>query len=446
MVNKSVTSVFRTSRAKADPVTAWHHRRMSVQPPPSVRVPGLVLTEHELAVPLDHGRPGGQQLTVFAREAADPEGRDRPLLVFLTGGPGSEAPRPTGFPVSPGWLARALVDYRVLLLDQRGTGRSSPVGASQESATSPEEQADRLALFRADSIVADAELVRAHLGVERWSILGQSFGGFCALHYLSVAPHALREVLFTGGLPPVGRHVDDVYTLTYATMLERTRRYYRTYPGDRDRVRALHERAEAGSLLLPDGEPVTSWRLRGVGSSLGMSDGADRLHHLLELDPDSPAFRHDLADALPFRARNPLYAVVHEASYADGGATRWSAERVLPEEYAADVTLFTGEHVFPSTFADTAALAPLREAADLLADREWPTLYDAEVLGSVDVPCAAAVYTEDAYVPWQLSEETARLVPTMHTWVTNEYQHNGLRADGGRILDRLIGLARGRVA
>jgi pimeloyl-ACP methyl ester carboxylesterase len=416
------------------------------QSPLSVHLPGLVLTEHELAVPLDHAHPDGARLTVFAREVADPDGRDRPLLVFLQGGPGNEAPRPSGFPVSPGWLARALVDYRVLMLDQRGTGRSSPVGASEALGTTAREQADRLALFRADSIVADAELFRTHLGADRWSVLGQSFGGFCALHYLSVAPHALSEVLFTGGLPPVGRHVDDVYALTYATMLERARRYYRIYPGDRDRVRALHERADAGRLLLPDGEPVTSWRLRGIGSSLGMSDGADQLHYLLELDPDSPGFRHDLADALPFRARNPLYSVVHEASYADGGATRWSAQRVLPEEYAADVTLFTGEHVFPSTFADTAALAPLSEAADLLAEQEWPALYDAEVLGSVDVPCAAAVYTEDAYVPRELSEETARLIPTMHAWVTNEYQHNGLRADGGRILDRLIGLARGRVS
>jgi hypothetical protein len=34
----------------------------------------------------------------------------------------------------------------------------------------------------------------------------------------------------------------------------------------------------------------------------------------------------------------------------------------------------------------------------------------------------------------------------MRPWVTNEHEHNGLRADGARILDRLIGLARGRIA
>jgi pimeloyl-ACP methyl ester carboxylesterase len=89
---------------------------------------GLVLTEHEFAVPLDHARPDGETITVFAREVADPDGRDRPLLVYLQGGPGSEAPRPTRFPSSPGWLDRALTDFRVLMLDQRGTGRSTPIG------------------------------------------------------------------------------------------------------------------------------------------------------------------------------------------------------------------------------------------------------------------------------------------------------------------------------
>src|SRR5437764_1424603 len=83
--------------------------------------------EHELSVPLDHAQPDGERITVFAREVADPEGRDKPLLVYLEGGPGYEAPRPTRHPTNPGWLDRALKDFRVLLLDQRGTGRSTPI-------------------------------------------------------------------------------------------------------------------------------------------------------------------------------------------------------------------------------------------------------------------------------------------------------------------------------
>ncbi len=409
-----------------------------------LHVPGLDLVEHELTVPLDHARPEGEQLTLFAREVAHPDGRDRPFLVFLQGGPGQEAPRPTGAPGSPGWLDRALQDYRVLMLDQRGTGRSSPVG--RLTGMTPQEQADRLALFRADAIVADAELLRVALGVDRWSVLGQSFGGFCALHYLSVAAGSLREALFTGGVPPVGRPVDDVYAATYATMLERNRRYYARYPGDRDRVRSLHARADDGGLVLPNGDVVTSRRLRSIGNGLGMSDGAEQLHYLLERDPASPAFRHDLAALIPFNGRAPLYAVIHEACYADGEATRWSAARTMPEAFADDSTLFTGEHVFPWTFADDSELAPLAEAAELLATREWPRLYDAEVLAGCEVPSAAAIYAEDAYVDRVFSEETARLVPGMRPWVTNEYEHNGLRADGARILDRLIGLVRGRLA
>jgi pimeloyl-ACP methyl ester carboxylesterase len=91
------------------------------------RVPGAILTEREHTVPLDHARSDGPTLTVFTREVAAPDGLDRPYLVFLQGGPGFEAARPTSPP--QGWMKRAILDYRVLLLDQRGTGRSTPVGA-----------------------------------------------------------------------------------------------------------------------------------------------------------------------------------------------------------------------------------------------------------------------------------------------------------------------------
>jgi len=406
----------------------------------TVRTPGLVLTEHTFHVPLDHTRPDGDRIEVFAREVADPDGLDRPFLVFLQGGPGHEAPRPTRHPSSPAFLDRALAEFRVLMLDQRGTGRSTPVGALD--GRTPKEQAEYLACFRADSIVADAEWIRRELGVERWSVLGQSFGGFCVLTYLSQAPEGLREALFTGGVPPVGRPVDDIYAATYARMLERNERYYARYPGDRDRVRALHDLLESEDVRLPSGDRLTYRRFRQAGNALGMSDGAEKLHYLLELPVTSPAFRHDVATTMPF-ARNPIYAVIHEACYADGNATRWSGARVLPPAFADDVTLLTGEHVFPWMFEDFGELEPLREAADLLAEREWPRLYDADRLRANDVPAAAAIYLDDPYVESRFSMETVELTRNLRPWVTNEYDHNALRADGARVLDRLIDLARG---
>ena len=111
----------------------------------------------------------------------------------------------------------------MLLLDQRGTGRSSPVTA-QSLATlgSPEAQAEYLAHFRADSIVRDCEAVRHSLcGGKKLTLLGQSFGGFCILTYLSLFPHAIERALFTFGLAPVGRSAAEVYSATYLRMQAR---------------------------------------------------------------------------------------------------------------------------------------------------------------------------------------------------------------------------------
>ena len=80
---------------------------------------------------------------------------------------------------------------------------------------------------------------------------------------------------------------------------------------------------------------------------------------------------------------------------------------MLPDEFRERRELFTGEHVFPWMFEDYGALAPLREAAELLAEHEWPRLYDEEVLARNDVPAAAAIYAEDPYVAARFSEETA---------------------------------------
>src|SRR5689334_5309361 len=211
------------------------------------RVPGALLVEREHTVPLDHAHPEGPKITVFTREVAAPGAANRPYLVFLQGGPGFEPPRPTSPP--SGWMRRALADYRVLLLDQRGTGRSTPIRRRIPGDT-PRAQADYLAQFRADAIVRDAEAIRVALGVERWSVLGQSFGGFAAMTYLSTAPEGLREVFITGGLAPIGRPVDDIYRATYVRLVDKNRAYDERYPGDRARAREIFHRLDAEDVRL----------------------------------------------------------------------------------------------------------------------------------------------------------------------------------------------------
>ena len=111
-----------------------------------------------------------------------------PLLVFLQGGPGGKAPRPTMG--SPPWLAAALKTHRVILPDQRGTGRSTRIeAATMARFADGAAGADYLVKFRADSIVDDFEHVRKTLfGGKRWESLGQSYGGFLTLTYLSRYP------------------------------------------------------------------------------------------------------------------------------------------------------------------------------------------------------------------------------------------------------------------
>jgi pimeloyl-ACP methyl ester carboxylesterase len=405
----------------------------------TTRVPGAVFTEREHLVPLDHARPDGPGITVFSREVADPDGLDRPYLLFLQGGPGIEAARPTSPP--SGWMKRALKEFRVLLLDQRGTGRSTPVGWQIPGST-PAEQAEYLTHFRADSIVRDAELIRRELGVERWSVLGQSFGGFTSVAYLSIAPEGLREAFITGGLPPLARPVDEVYAATYRRVMERTERYFERYPEDRARVREIHRRLDADEFPLENGDRLTVRRFRQLGAFLGDSAGWENLHHIVEQPMDAPGFRVDVEGAVRF-VRNPIYATLHESSYADGVTTRWSAHRLLPDEIRDGIG-FTGEHVFPWMFDDYRALRPHKAAAELLAEHPWPRLYDAAQLAVNEVPVAATIYVHDMYVERPFAEETAAAVRGLRTWITDEYVHNALRADGERVLDRLIDLARGR--
>jgi pimeloyl-ACP methyl ester carboxylesterase len=448
----------------------------------SYRHPGTILTDHHINVPLDHGNPDGERIEIFAREVVASGGSGRadelPWLVFLQGGPGMAAQRPLGRAT---WLDRALNDYRVLLLDQRGTGRSTRATArSLARLGSPRAQAEYLTHFRADSIVLDCELVRRELcGDQPWTVLGQSFGGFCAVTYLSFAPHGLAGALITGGLPGLETGAEDVYRLTYPIVAARNAAHYERYPADVAMAREVARSLASHDVRLPDGSRLTVERFQSIGGMLGQSAGSDELHFLLEdpFDGDgglSDAFLADVLDLVSF-AHGPLYAVLHEACYARGQATNWAAQRVRAEfgqfDAAAAVNgdtvdgdtvdgdtvdgdtvdgdtplMFTGEMTYPWMLDLDPTLAPLREAAQLLAEREgWPPLYDPARLAANEVPVAAAVYYEDMYVPAALSLATAARVRGLRPWVTNEWEHDGLRVSGGAVLDRLIAMNRGDV-
>jgi hypothetical protein len=98
--------------------------------------------------------------------------------------------------------------------------------------------------------------------------------------------------------------------------------------------------------------------------------------------------------------------------------------------------------MYPEMFQDYGGLHDHAAAAQILADHQWPRLYDADVLRHNEVPVAAAVYTNDLYVDRDYSLETAAAIRGTKVWETAEFEHNGLRADGERVLGTLIELLR----
>lgn len=418
----------------------------------TTHLPGLVLTEHTLTVPLDHADPGGPTIEVFAREVVAPDqvDDDLPWLLFLQGGPGGASPRPTR---ATGWIGHAVKTHRLLLLDQRGCGRSTPVTARCTEGRSDQEIAAYLRHFRADSIVRDAELLRhAVAGGKQWETLGQSYGGWITLAYLSHAPEALRACYVTGGLPGLTATADEVYERTYAHMAEKNERFSGRYPDDRELLRRIADHLDTHDVRLPDGDRFTTRRLRLLGGVFGKGEGFEQVHWVLEQAWDgaelSDVFRREVM-ARTAHAAGPLYALQEHSCYGHpGSAPGWAAQRALEQrpEWAedADPLLFTGEMMYPWMFEDIAALRPFRGAAQILmASSDWPPLWDFERLAANEVPVAAAVYFDDAYVDAGLSLQTARAVPHVRTWVTNEWEHDGLQDEV--VLARLMDMVAGKV-
>ncbi|WP_407553760.1 alpha/beta fold hydrolase [Streptomyces sp. Pv4-95] len=432
------------------------------------RLPGVVLTDHLLEVPLDHDDPDGEQLAVYGREvvAAGRERDELPWLVYLQGGPGCPAPRPLG---RDSWLSRALDDHRVLLLDQRGTGRSAPANRQTLPLRGgPAEQAAYLAHFRADAIVRDAELFRRRLvaGGAPWSALGQSFGGFCTVTYLSRAPEGLSAAYLTGGLPGIDASAEDVYLAAYPRVARKNAAHYARYPQDVAAAKEIAAHLRERTVRLPGGGLLTAEAFQALGLMLGSGTGSHTLHHLVSepwvRGPGGPeladAFLHAVQGHLSY-ATTPLFAVLHETIYGqrsvDPGPTAWAAQRVRAgfPEFDVDAALagdgplyFTGEMMYPWLFDTDPALVPLKETAQALAERtDWPDLYDAGRLARNTVPAAAAVYFDDMYVDTAQSLRTADRIRGLRVWVTNEWEHDGLRVSDGAVLDRLVRTVRGEV-
>ena len=112
--------------------------------------------------------------SMYWEQSGNPEGS--PVL-FLHGGPGAGA-TPTH---------RRFFDpahYRVVIFDQRGAGRSTPLGSLVDNSTA--------------HLIGDIERLRRHLGIERWTVFGGSWGSTLCLAYAEAHPAQVRALVLRG--------------------------------------------------------------------------------------------------------------------------------------------------------------------------------------------------------------------------------------------------------
>ena len=408
---------------------------------------GMIIADHNFLVPLDYENEGGKKISIFAREILkeEHENNQLPYLVFFQGGPGYESPRPI---TNSGWIKRATEEYRVLLLDQRGTGLSTPVSAESLLGMTDKNMANYLTLFRADNIVKDAEQIRKNLiDNNKWSVLGQSFGGFCATHYLSFYPDSLDKVFITGGLPPLNAHPDDIYRSTYKRVIQKNKLFYQIFPEAKMNARRIANYLLDNEVYLPNGDQLTVERFQQLGLNLGFSDGMATLNFLFEKafinKKLSYLFLKNVLSIQSFDT-NPIFTVLHEACFAQQFSTNWSAYRILDEypEFIPnnkDKLFFTGEMLYPWMLDEYQSLRYLKGAAQILAEKSnWPMLYSKNALMKNKVPIAAAVYTNDMYVDRDYSIDLANIISNISIWETESFEHNALRSNGKKVLDSLF--------
>ncbi|WP_125100807.1 prolyl aminopeptidase [Leucobacter chromiireducens] len=130
--------------------------------------------------PTAHGMlPVGDGAEMYWESCGNPDGKP---VVFLHGGPGGGC--------SPDHRRYFDPDrYRIVLLDQRGCGRSLPHASAPDA---------DLSANTTWHLVADIERLREHLGIDRWQVFGGSWGSTLALAYAQTHPERVTELVLRG--------------------------------------------------------------------------------------------------------------------------------------------------------------------------------------------------------------------------------------------------------
>ena len=239
--------------------------------------------------PNDHGMLDvGDRNLVHWEVCGNPGGKP---AVVLHGGPGSGCS--TGM--------RRYFDpnvYRIVLFDQRGCGRSTP------HASDP---ATDLSVNTTQHLIADMELLRRHLGIDRWLVLGGSWGSTLGLAYAERHPHRVTEIILVGVTTGRRSAIDWLSRGVAPLFPEEWARFLAGVPAperDGDLVQAYHR-------LLEDPDPGVRAR--------AARDWSDWEWALTSIDPDAvPDARWSQPRFQLARARIVTHYFRHNAWLEDG--------------------------------------------------------------------------------------------------------------------------------
>ncbi|KAK0702460.1 Alpha/Beta hydrolase protein [Apiosordaria backusii] len=446
-------------------------------------------------VPLEHHKPSGQQINIHTELIFDSKHRDRfenwftacrasPILLFLCGGPGDKNPHDRMPEFNKIMVEKG---YVILYADYRGTGQSHKIDTSTVSSYNAANDivgaAEYLSLFRQDNIVRDLEAIRLCLtqylfpfhpqqqqsngdGGLKWTLMGQSYGGWVALTYLSFLPGSLAKVYLTAGLAPVVcKSPDEVYEALYGRMRGTNERFYQLYPGDVVLVREVYNTllSRGLSFELPDGSgrKLTAQTFLTLGRKfIGGDSGLKAVHEFVgqlhaqlvrnSVIPPSREVLTEFSELEGFKLHSrPLYGVLHEAIYCNNGdtASDWSALRVgkrypeykgwLQGKYVPEGQrlFFSGEMVLPYLMPEE-----FRLVGDAVAKKgDWEPLYDLERLKENTVPMRAMAYRDDLAVDFELSKQTVEAVKGCVMVVGKPgWGHGSLRNNTDEVIEMLF--------
>jgi proline iminopeptidase len=162
--------------------------------------------------PYDHGMLDVDGDLVYWEVCGNPDGR--PALV-VHGGPGSGCDTELRRYFDP-------ERYRVVLFDQRGCGRSTP------HASDP---ATDMRHNTTPHLIADMELLREHLGIERWLLYGRSWGSTLLLAYAETHPERVTEIVISAVTTTRRSEIDWLYRGAGRFFPEQWERFLAGAPG-----------------------------------------------------------------------------------------------------------------------------------------------------------------------------------------------------------------------